>query len=77
MIEFIPYVTILIMNIFIIMKITKSRRFRKKFQRAQNAYEDQEGFNSVKGTTVNPQKRPAGLILTLRVIQMQVLLEFC
>ena len=26
--------------------------------------------------TVNPQKRPAGLILSLKV-QMQVLLEFC
>lgn len=32
MIEFIPYATILIMNIFIIIKITKSARFRKKFQ---------------------------------------------
>ena len=38
------------------MKITKSRRFRKKFQRAQNVYEDQEGFNSVKGTIKKEQK---------------------
>ena len=34
-IEFIPYTTILIMNIFIIIKITKSARFRKKFQTRQ------------------------------------------
>ena len=31
---------------------------------------------SFKRSTVNPQKRPAGLILSLRV-QMRVLLEFC
>lgn len=39
-IEFIPYMTILIMNIFIIVKITKSARFRKKFQRNK---EDSDG----------------------------------
>ena len=33
-------------------------------------------FRSPKKTTVNPQKRPAGLILSLSV-QMRVLLEFC
>ena len=32
-IEIIPYFAILIMNIFIITKITKSTRFRRKFQR--------------------------------------------
>ena len=41
-IEVFPYTTILIMNIFIIIKITKSARFRKKFQR-QSA--DDEGEN--------------------------------
>ena len=41
-IEFIPYTTILIMNIFIIIKITKSARFRKKFQR-QGADDEVEG----------------------------------
>ena len=41
-IEVFPYTTILIMNIFIIIKITKSARFRKKFQR-QNV--DDEGEN--------------------------------
>ena len=38
-IEIIPYFAILIMNIFIIVKITKSTRFRRKFQRQ---YPDQE-----------------------------------
>ena len=38
-IEFIPYTTILIMNIFIIIKITKSARFRKKFTRTGNEEE--------------------------------------
>ena len=38
-IEIIPYFAIVIMNIFIITKITKSTRFRKKFQRQ---YPDQE-----------------------------------
>ena len=36
LIEFIPYSTILIMNIFIIIKITKSIRFRRRFQRGQS-----------------------------------------
>lgn len=40
-IEVIPYTIILIMNIFIIIKITKSARFRKKFQR-QGTEEDYE-----------------------------------
>ena len=38
-IEFIPYTTILIMNIFIMIKITKSARFRKKFLRQGNEEE--------------------------------------
>ena len=38
-IEIIPYIAIVIMNIFIITKITKSTRFRRKFQRQ---YPDQE-----------------------------------
>ena len=38
-----------------------------------NPYQENEICNYT--TTVNPQKRPAGLILSLRV-QMQVLLEF-
>jgi hypothetical protein len=41
-IELIPYITILIMNIFIIIKITKSRRFRKKFQRQYTEEPDLE-----------------------------------
>ena len=36
LIEFIPYSTILVMNIFIIIKITKSIRFRRRFQRGQS-----------------------------------------
>jgi len=40
-IEFIPYTTILIMNIFIIIKITKSARFRKKFQTRQEENESE------------------------------------
>ena len=59
LIEIIPYFAILIMNIFIIVKITKSTRFRRKFQRQ---YPDQE--TNVGGpmteTTVLSNGRPAG-----------------
>ena len=40
-IEVVPYTTILVMNIFIIIKITKSARFRKRFQR-QGVEEDND-----------------------------------
>jgi len=42
LIEFIPYSTILVMNIFIIIKITKSIRFRRRFQRGQSTNEDED-----------------------------------
>ena len=41
LIEIIPYTTILILNIFIIIKITKSARFRKKFQRQADGNEEE------------------------------------
>ena len=44
-IELIPYFTILILNVFIIIKITKSARFRKRFQRHDEDFQkfQQEG----------------------------------
>jgi len=55
LIEFIPYSIILIMNIFIIIKITKSIRFRRRFQRGQsqstNEDEDIEALDPSKSTS--------------------------
>ena len=51
-IEIIPYFAIFIMNIFIITKITKSTRFRRKFQRQYPDQETNVGCPNTQETTV-------------------------
>lgn len=57
-IEIIPYFAIVIMNIFIITKITKSIRFRRKFQRQYPDQETTTGVTYAEGTATSAGRRP-------------------
>lgn len=80
-IEVFPYTTILIMNIFIIIKITKSARFRKRFQRqgaeddgCENDIEVHVPMNEISSNDYKHQSEQGTMTLILKFQRERMLL---